>query len=49
MTKTPNPRLQRTRAALLRLSLPGESESSSGDRRAPLSRQPLGAEGVSHP
>ena len=40
--RLPNPRLQRTRAALLRLSLPGESVSSGGDRRAPLSRQPLG-------
>jgi len=33
----PNPRLQRTRAALLLLSLPGESAPSGGDRRAPLS------------
>jgi hypothetical protein len=39
----PNPRLQRTRAALLRLSLPGESASFGGYRRAPLSRQPLGS------
>ena len=38
----PNPRLQRTRAALLRQSLSGESASFGGARRAPLSRQPLG-------
>jgi hypothetical protein len=44
-TEPPNPRLQRTRAALLRQSLPGESASSGGDRRAPLSRQPLGGLG----
>ena len=38
----PNPRLQRTRAALLRQSLLGGVAVSGGDRRAPLSRQPLG-------
>jgi len=38
----PNPRLQRTRAALLRRSLPGRSAPSGGGGRAPLSRQPLG-------
>jgi hypothetical protein len=38
----PNPRLQRTRAALLLKSVLGERSSFRGDRRAPLSRQPLG-------
>jgi len=38
----PNPRLQRTRAALLLKSVPGERSSSGSNRRAPLSRQPLG-------
>ena len=40
--QSPNPRLQRTRAALWRQSLVGEHSSFGGDRRAPLSRQPLG-------
>jgi len=40
---SPNQRLQRTRAALLLKSVFGERSSSGGDRRAPLSRQPLGA------
>jgi hypothetical protein len=43
MNVPPNPRLQRTRAALLLKSVLGERSSSGGDRRAPLSRQPLGA------
>jgi len=38
----PNPRLQRTRAALLLKSVLGERSSSGGNRRAPRSRQPLG-------
>jgi hypothetical protein len=42
MRERPNPRLQRTRAALLLKSVLGERSSSGGDRRAPLSRQPLG-------
>jgi len=42
-SERPNPRLQRTRAALLLKSGLGERSSSGGDRRAPLSRQPLGA------
>jgi hypothetical protein len=42
VAQPPNPRLQRTRAALLRQSAPGEPVLSRGDRRAPLSRQPLG-------
>jgi len=42
MSVPPNPRLQRTRAALLLKSVLGERSSSGGDRRAPLSRQPLG-------
>jgi hypothetical protein len=41
--RPPNPRLQRTRAALLLKSVLGERSSFGGDRRAPLSRQPLGA------
>jgi hypothetical protein len=40
--RSPNPRLQRTRAALRLQSLIGTCSSLSGDRRAPLSRQPLG-------
>jgi len=43
ISRRPNPRLQRTRAALLLLSLPGGPVSSGGSRRAPLRRQPLGA------
>jgi hypothetical protein len=39
---SPNPRLQRTRAALLLKSVLGERSSFRGGRRAPLSRQPLG-------
>jgi hypothetical protein len=39
----PNPRLQRTRAALWRQPVVGESSVSGGGRRAPLSRQPLGS------
>jgi len=38
----PNPRLQRTRAAFLLKSVLGERSSFGGNRRAPLSRQPLG-------
>ncbi len=38
----PNPRLQRTRAALLLQNLRGKSRSLGGVRRAPLSRKPLG-------
>jgi len=40
---SPNPRLQRSRAALLLKSVMGERSSSGGGRRAPLSRRPLGA------
>jgi hypothetical protein len=39
----PNPRLQRTRAALRPQPVSGKASSPGGDRRAPLSRQPLGA------
>ena len=42
LTTAPNPRLQRTRAALLLKSVLGERSSFGGNRRAPLSRQPLG-------
>jgi len=38
----PNPRLQRTRAALLLKSVLGGRSSFGGAWRAPLSRQPLG-------
>jgi len=41
--RPPNPRLQRTRAALLLKSVLGARSSSGGDWRAPLSRQALGA------
>jgi len=40
----PNPRLQRTRAALLLKSVLGERSPFGGDRRAPLGRQPLGTD-----
>jgi hypothetical protein len=42
-TPSPNPRLQRTRAALLLKSVLGELSPFGGYRRAPLSRQPLGS------
>jgi len=38
----PNPRLQRTRAAVLPQTVRGESASLGGSRRAPLSRKLLG-------
>ncbi len=40
---SPNPRLQRTRAALLLQSTHGKIPSSSGVMRAPLNRKPLAA------
>jgi len=39
----PNPRLQRTRAAVPLQTVRGKSSSLGGARRAPLSRKPLGA------
>ena len=39
----PNPRLQRTRAAVLLQNLRGKSASLVAVRRAPLSRKPLGS------
>src|SRR5262249_52240278 len=38
----PNPRLQRTRAAVPLQTVRGETSSLGGVRRAPLSRKPLG-------
>jgi hypothetical protein len=38
----PNPRLQRTRAAVSLQSAPGKKASSVGSMRAPLSLKPLG-------
>jgi len=38
----PNPRLQRTRAALPLQNVRDETSSLGGVRRAPLSRKPLG-------
>ena len=42
MVRPPNPRLQRTRAALPLQTVGGETSSLGGVRRAPLSRKPLG-------
>ena len=42
LERRPNPRLQRTRAALSLQTIRGESSSLGGVRRAPLSRKPLG-------
>jgi hypothetical protein len=39
---TPNPQLQRTRAAPLLRSVPGGYSPAVDTRRAPLNRQPLG-------
>ena len=39
----PNPRLQRTRAAVPPQTARGETSSLGGARRAPLSHKPLGS------
>jgi len=47
MASPPNPRLQRTRAAVLLQTVRGESSLLLGVRRAPLSRRPLGGRSMS--